>query len=248
VPRRVTLSRPYRSGFQTHCGRTHVRPRLQDQVADLLRMRVEPGDEPPDLRARLDDVLGVGPSIAPVTSHRIVDVQGYAGTGKSHMLEHARELAEEQGHRLVALAPYAAHVRALHELGVEAKTLASFVVAREKGLDEKTILVVDERGRSRRVRWSRRSSSPRRRRARRTPRRHRADEGRRRGPPIRPSSRRPAADRGSPTGNAQWSSPSTSFFTSTAPKGSRKGESIESASKSTGEGSTGFGRRDLRPP
>ncbi len=33
-----------------------------------------------------------------------------------------------------------------------------------------------------------------------------------------------------------------------ATKGSRKGESIESASKSTGEGSTGFGRRDLPPP
>ncbi len=33
-----------------------------------------------------------------------------------------------------------------------------------------------------------------------------------------------------------------------ARKGSRKGESIESASKSTGEGSTGFGRRDLPPP
>jgi conjugative relaxase-like TrwC/TraI family protein len=78
--------------------------------------------------------------------HRIVGIQGYAGTGKSHMLEHARDLAEEQGHRVVALGPYAAHVRALRELGVEAKTLASFLAAREKGVDKKTVLVIDEAG------------------------------------------------------------------------------------------------------
>src|SRR5919204_1452601 len=62
------------------------------------------------------------------------------------MLDHARGLAEEHGHRMVALAPYAAHVRALRVLGVEAKTLASFLAAREKGLDEKTVLVIDEAG------------------------------------------------------------------------------------------------------
>src|SRR5919204_7016743 len=60
------------------------------------------------------------------------------------MLDHARGLAEEHGHRMVALAPYATHVRALRGLGVEAKTLASFLAAREKGLDERTVLVIDE--------------------------------------------------------------------------------------------------------
>jgi ATP-dependent exoDNAse (exonuclease V) alpha subunit len=70
----------------------------------------------------------------------------HEGTGKSHMLEHARELAETHGHRVVALAPYAAHVRALHDVGVEAKTLASFLAARERPLDERTVLVLDEAG------------------------------------------------------------------------------------------------------
>ncbi|HET9595098.1 MAG TPA: AAA family ATPase [Anaeromyxobacteraceae bacterium] len=42
--------------------------------------------------------------------------------------------------------PYASQVRALRELGVEAKTLASFLAAREKQLDECTVLVVDEAG------------------------------------------------------------------------------------------------------
>lgn len=78
--------------------------------------------------------------------HRVVGIQGYAGTGKSHMLAHAKALAEEHGHRVVALAPYAAHVRALRELGVEAKTLASFLAARDKALDDKTVLVIDEAG------------------------------------------------------------------------------------------------------
>src|SRR5919204_2424185 len=62
------------------------------------------------------------------------------------MLDHARGLAEEHGHRMVALAPYATHVRALRGLGVEAKTLASFLASREKGLDEETVLVIDEAG------------------------------------------------------------------------------------------------------
>ena len=80
------------------------------------------------------------------TPNRVVGVQGVAGAGKSHMLDHARAMAEEHGYRVVALAPYAAHVRALRELGVEAKTLASFLAAREKLLDERTILVIDEAG------------------------------------------------------------------------------------------------------
>jgi ATP-dependent exoDNAse (exonuclease V) alpha subunit len=80
------------------------------------------------------------------TRHRIGGVQGYAGTGKSHMLDQAKAIVEEHGHRVVALAPYAAHVRALRELGVEARTLASFLASREKDLDARTVLVIDEAG------------------------------------------------------------------------------------------------------
>jgi len=80
------------------------------------------------------------------TANRVAGVQGYAGTGKSHMLDSAKALAEERGHRVVALAPYASQVRALHELGVEARTLASFLAAKEKHLDARTVLVIDEAG------------------------------------------------------------------------------------------------------
>jgi hypothetical protein len=96
--------------------------------------------------SKLSDGQRKAVELIATSPNRVVGVQGYAGTGKSHMLEQAKSVVEEKGHRMVALAPYAAHVRALRELGVEAKTLAAFLAAREKGLDEKTILVIDEAG------------------------------------------------------------------------------------------------------
>ena len=80
------------------------------------------------------------------TPHRMVGVQGYAGTGKSHMLEQAKTIVEEHGYRVIALAPYASHVRVMRECGVEARTLASFLAAREKHLDSRVLLVIDEAG------------------------------------------------------------------------------------------------------
>jgi conjugative relaxase-like TrwC/TraI family protein len=80
------------------------------------------------------------------TTNRVVGVQGFAGTGKSRMLGEATALVERQGHKVVALAPYAAQVRALRGLGVEARTLASFLAAREKALDPNTLVVIDEAG------------------------------------------------------------------------------------------------------
>lgn len=40
------------------------------------------------------------------SKNQMVGVQGYAGTGKSHMLREAKALAEEGGYSVVALAPY----------------------------------------------------------------------------------------------------------------------------------------------
>jgi conjugative relaxase-like TrwC/TraI family protein len=80
------------------------------------------------------------------TPNRVAGVQGYAGTGKSHMLDAAKQLVEERGCRVVALAPYASQVRALREHGVESRTLASFLAARDKPLDARTVLVIDEAG------------------------------------------------------------------------------------------------------
>ena len=91
---------------------------------------------------------------------RVVGVQGYAGTGKTTMLDRVRILAEKKGWRMVGLAPSASAVKTLaSEAGIESETLQRFL-ARNAGVAEgrltekgeqamraafdRTILVVDE--------------------------------------------------------------------------------------------------------
>ena len=91
---------------------------------------------------------------------RVVGVQGYAGSGKTTMLDRARTLAEKKGWRMVGLAPSASAVKTLAaEAGIESQTLQGFLARNagvaagrltKKGAKEmraafaKTILVVDE--------------------------------------------------------------------------------------------------------
>ena len=91
---------------------------------------------------------------------RTVGVQGFAGTGKTRMLNRARALAEKRGWRMVGLAPSASAVQTLAaESGIASETLQRFL-ARNAGVGEgrltkkgakemraafaKTVLVVDE--------------------------------------------------------------------------------------------------------
>ncbi len=91
---------------------------------------------------------------------RTVGVQGYAGTGKTAMLNRARALAEKRGFRMMGLAPSASAVQTLAaESGMKSETLQRFL-ARNAGVAEgrltkkgaremratfaKTVLVVDE--------------------------------------------------------------------------------------------------------
>ncbi len=91
---------------------------------------------------------------------RVVSVQGYAGTGKTAMLNRARTLAEKKGWRMTGLAPSASAAQTLaSEAGIPTETLQMFL-ARNAGVAEgrltkkgakemraafaKTILVVDE--------------------------------------------------------------------------------------------------------
>ncbi len=91
---------------------------------------------------------------------RTVGVQGYAGTGKTRMLNRARTLAQKKGWRMVGLAPSASAAQTLAaESGIKSETLQRFL-ARNAGVAEgrltkkgaralraafaKTALVVDE--------------------------------------------------------------------------------------------------------
>ena len=67
---------------------------------------------------------------------RTVGIQGYAGTGKTTMLNRARALAEKKGWRMVGLAPSASAVQTLaSEAGIETETLQRFL-ARNAGVAE----------------------------------------------------------------------------------------------------------------
>jgi ABC-type dipeptide/oligopeptide/nickel transport system ATPase component len=86
------------------------------------------------------------------TYHRFVGIQGDAGTGKTYTVNQAVALIKRaasitgEGYRTVALAPYGNQVKALKNEGLEANTLASFLRTKDKPIDDKTIIVLDEAG------------------------------------------------------------------------------------------------------
>ncbi|HGA2320762.1 TPA: MobF family relaxase [Pseudomonas putida] len=73
-------------------------------------------------------------------------VQGHAGVGKSYMTNAAKELLEANAVKVVALAPYAAQVKALQSEGLEARTVQSFLKAADKKIDANTVVFIDESG------------------------------------------------------------------------------------------------------
>ncbi|MYK16329.1 MAG: relaxase domain-containing protein, partial [Rhodospirillaceae bacterium] len=122
------------------------------------------------MRARsVDKTLRKGPLTAGqkaavrlilASEDRTVGVQGYAGSGKTTMLNRARALLEKRGYRVRGLAPSASAARTLEaEAGIGSETLQRFLARNagvaagrmtEKGAKEmraafaKTVLVVDE--------------------------------------------------------------------------------------------------------
>lgn len=78
--------------------------------------------------------------------NRVTGIQGSAGVGKSHMLKSTTAVAERNGHRVIVLAPYANQVERLQEDGLNASTLAAFLVSKEKNVDDRTVIVIDEAG------------------------------------------------------------------------------------------------------
>ncbi|WP_250504595.1 MobF family relaxase [Caballeronia sp. AZ7_KS35] len=87
------------------------------------------------------------------TGNRFVGIQGDAGTGKTYTVNQAVSLIKQaspstlgEGYRTVALAPYGNQVKALKNEGLEAHTLASFLGSKDKPVDSKTIIVLDESG------------------------------------------------------------------------------------------------------
>lgn len=63
-----------------------------------------------------------------ITKDRVVGVQGYAGVGKTYMLQHAKVLASQTGYNISGLAPSASAVKTLRDdAGISSETIHKFL-------------------------------------------------------------------------------------------------------------------------
>jgi conjugative relaxase-like TrwC/TraI family protein len=92
-----------------------------------------------------DDQRGVVQQVL-TGADRVAGVQGRAGTGKTTTLRAVHDLASSQGAKLVGVAPSAGAARELAATGIASQTIASLATRGYAGLDQRTLLVVDEAG------------------------------------------------------------------------------------------------------
>ncbi|MBZ5763346.1 conjugative relaxase [Rhizobium sp. VS19-DR104.2] len=80
------------------------------------------------------------------SANRFIGVQGYAGTGKTHMTKAAAELLEANGFHVTTMAPYGSQKKALEEAGLDSRTVQAFLRAKDKKIDANSVVFVDEAG------------------------------------------------------------------------------------------------------
>lgn len=81
-----------------------------------------------------------------LTHHQVMGIQGRAGVGKTTLLAATATIVENCGYKILGLAPSASAARELTSTGIQSETIATFMRRDYKGLDAKTVLVVDESG------------------------------------------------------------------------------------------------------
>lgn len=119
-----------------------IEARGRDALAPIVRQQWLPGTEGTELNAGQ-----WGAARLVLTSrHRVVGIQGRAGTGKTRMLTQVHDIASMNGWRSMGLAPSAAAAQELGGAGIEAQTIAAFLARGGRGLDSGTLVVVDEAG------------------------------------------------------------------------------------------------------
>lgn len=116
-------------------GRKTLKPIVSKREVDR---HLKTGTHSAEQKQAIHNVLG--------SKDRFIGVHGFAGVGKSHLTKPVKDLAEEKGMTVRALAPYGGQVKALQSEGLKAQTVASFLKARDKKIDGNTLVIVDESG------------------------------------------------------------------------------------------------------
>jgi ATP-dependent exoDNAse (exonuclease V) alpha subunit len=118
-------------------GRNSLEPAVADE---LVTERLAATNLSADQRAAVETVVG--------STNRVMAVQGFAGTGKSHALLTTRNLFEEAGFTVSTAAPYSGQVRRLREDGLKSTTVAAILSSRtpEKYFGPRSVMIVDEAG------------------------------------------------------------------------------------------------------
>lgn len=100
--------------------------------------------------ALADSALNIGQRTAVetllTTGHRIVGVQGLAGSGKTTMLSELQTQATAHCWAVLGVGPSASAAQELGKAGIQGGTIAGFLARNGSGLDSRTLLVVDEAG------------------------------------------------------------------------------------------------------
>jgi conjugative relaxase-like TrwC/TraI family protein len=145
------------TGLLIQCGERYTTAAAQQREAEILDVEISGREKLTPIytgeRTVLLEQLGAlaeGQRNAALgvllTSHQIMGIQGRAGVGKTTLLSVATAIATAQGYTVKGLAPSASAARELASTGMPAETIATFALREHKGLNAKTILVLDEAG------------------------------------------------------------------------------------------------------
>ena len=80
------------------------------------------------------------------TKDRVIGIRGRAGTGKTTMLNHAKQIAENNGYKVIGLAPTKRATRELNNIGINSTTAAKFISNRNREVNSNSLIILDEAG------------------------------------------------------------------------------------------------------
>jgi conjugative relaxase-like TrwC/TraI family protein len=145
------------SGVLICDGERYTTEKAQKMEREILAMEVEGRQSLPpvhtgnreELMEKLS-ILSPGQKSAALgvllSANRVIGIQGRAGVGKTTLLKVTAEAAVACGYRVTGLAPSSSAARELSGAGIASETISAFIQRSTKGLNARTLLVVDEAG------------------------------------------------------------------------------------------------------